>query len=84
MADIKYKQRFFYAKLPLANIDKAKQYIADRFGFDCECINVSRSYNGKTCYPLFMDGQNNYIVFTVNGAVFQCIDGELKLIEGRG
>lgn len=84
MADIKYKQRFFYAKLPLANIENVKGYLSDQFGFDLECINVLRSHNGKTCYPLFMDEQNNYIVFTVNGIVFQCIDGELKLLEGRG
>jgi len=79
-----YSKYFFDTNLPVANYEKMKSFIADQFGFDKAYVTVFRSKGGHVCYPLFQDGNNNYISFGVKDYTYTCINGELKLLDGRG
>lgn len=79
-----YANYFFDTKLPIANYERLKTFIADQFGFDKAFINVLRSKDGHVCYPLYQDKNNNYIVFCVKDYTYYCINGELQLLSKEG
>lgn len=83
MLQTQYSKYFFDIKLPLSNFEAAKTYIADQYGFDRTFIEILRSKDGHICYPLFLDRYNNYIIFTVKGCTYECINGVLSIITGR-
>jgi hypothetical protein len=66
--------------LPISNLEYAKSFISDQFGFDKAYVKILKSYNGDVCYPLILNNSKNYIIFSVKDVVYQCLDGELNLI----
>ena len=84
MEQKQYSKYFFDLKLPLSNFERAKTFIADQFGFDRSFIVILRSYGNHIRYPLFKDRDHNYMTFKVKDVIYECINGELSVITGRG
>ncbi len=84
MRQTQYSKLFFNPRLSFVDFEKAKNYIADRFGFEEGLIKILRSNGNHIRYPLFLDKSSNYIAFKVKDIIYECIDGELKLLSEEG
>lgn len=84
MERTQYSKVFYDSKLPVADYEKAKTFIADKFGFDRAYIEILRSKEGVVFYPLYKDWSNNFIIFGVKGYTYSCINGELQILSEEG